>query len=410
MSMNFFKKIGLPSHLFWGYVGLFFFILGATLEQSWFSAYTSELGFSVSQTSLIFTAFGIFGAIAAWFTGTATQIWGVRRIMWLGVIIFYVSSAAMLFWALPTKSYAAILVTYMLRGASYPLFGYSFLVWVNYRTKKEILARACSWFWTFFTIGMGIIGPYYAGALIPWIGEIGVMKTGFIFVALGAIFGLILNRDKIVIPKPEASPAKEFIESITIMFKRPKLGLGVIIKTANDTGKYAFLVILPTFLLGLGFSTSEWLTVWGSINIVNIFANYLFGYLGDKIGWRKVVILFSGTLCGIGTLLIYFLPTIFGHNVVLLFIALSIFGIGLSGYGPLSALMPYLAPDKKGIAISCLNLGCGLSTFVGPMIVSIFEPSFGVKGTMFVIAGFHFLSSILAYFLKTPEESGQVKA
>lgn len=401
---TFLDKMGLPSQLIWGFVGLFLFVLGATIETSWFSSYLSSLGFSSSSVSLIFTAYGIFVMIAAWFTGIGTQVWGVRTMMWLGVIVFFVSSVPLVLIAIPMKSYWLVMGTYMLRGMAYPLFSYSFLVWINYRTDKEILARAASWFWIFFSLGMTIVGPMAASALIPVIGESGLLYTGFIFVGLGAFLALIVNRDKVVLPKSTNSPMKEFVEGITIMFERPRLGISVLVKAINDFGKFGFVIIMPLYLTQFGFSTSEWLTVWGSINIVNIFANYLFGYIGDKIGWRKTVVLFSGTLCGTGTLLLYFAPQVFGHSSIAIFIPLCMYAVGLSAFGPLSALIPNLAPDKKGAAISCLNLGSGLSNFLGPLVVSIFIGPFGNLGAMIAIAVSYYLASILATFLKTPEE------
>ena len=102
--------------------------------------------------------------------------------------------------------------------------------------------------------------------------------------------------------------------------------------------------------------------------------------------------------------MLYFAPQVFGHSTIAIFIPLCIYAIGLSAFGPLSALIPNLAPDKKGAAISCLNLGSGLSNFLGPLVVSIFIGPFGNFGAMMAIAVCYFLASVLATFLKTPEE------
>lgn len=40
-------------------------------------------------------------------------------------------------------------------------------------------------------------------------------------------------------------------------------------------------------------------------------------------------------------------------------IAAGLFGACLAGYVPLSAIMPSLAPENKGAAMSVLNLGQG---------------------------------------------------
>ncbi|WP_281165488.1 MFS transporter [Liquorilactobacillus sicerae] len=399
-----FDRIGLPSKLIWAFIGLLVFILGATIESSWFSSYLSGVGFGAAQVSLVFTIYGVVVALVSWFTGIGTQIWGIRKLMWLGTILYFVGSIPLLLIALPMKSYILILLCYAIRALAYPLFAYSFLVWINYSVKKEVLARATAWFWIFFGGGMTIIGPYLSSALFPIVGRVGVLYLGLAFVLIGAFCSLILNHDHVTLPKSQQPPMKDFTDGILIMFKRPRLGLSVIVKTINDIGKFGYVIVMPLYLKQFGFSTSEWLTVWGSINIVNIFANYVFGYIGDKIGWRKTVTYFAGTLCGVGTFGMYLMPKMFGHSIPLLFLSLCLYAIGLSAFGPLSALIPNLAPDKKGAAISALNLGSGMSNFVGPLIVSIFIGPFGSGGALIAIGVVYLLGSFLASFLKTPEE------
>lgn len=401
---TFFHNIGLPKKLLWAFLGLFLFILGAAIEQSWFSSYLSSLGISSTNVSLIFTVYGIAVAIVSWFTGIGTQSWGIRPLMWAGAIIYFIGTIPLIWIALPAKNYILILIFYTLRGFAYPLFAYSFLVWINYSVKKEVLGRASSWFWIFFGLGMTIVGPYVSSALLPVIGKSGILYLGMLFVLLGTLCALVMNRDHVSIPKSENSALKDFSDGFLIMFKRPRLGVSVIVKAINDVGKFGFVIIMPIYLIDYGFSTSEWLAVWGSINVVNIFFNYVFGYIGDKIGWRKTVTYFSGTLCGLGTLGMLLAPRIFGHNIVALFLSLCLYAIGLSAFGPLSALVPNLAPDRKGDAISALNLGSGLSNFVGPLIVSIFIGPFGSEGALIAIAVVYLLASVLAVFLKTPEE------
>jgi len=76
----------------------------------------------------------------------------------------------------------------------------------------------------------------------------------------------------------------------------------------------------------------------------------------------------------------------------------------MAGYVPLSALFPLLAPDNKGAAMSILNLGAGLSTFLAPAIAGLFFKSLGAGGVLFIYAGCYIVSAILTPFLKTPDE------
>ncbi|MFQ7237450.1 MAG: MFS transporter, partial [Enterococcus hulanensis] len=62
------NKTGIAEELFWGYVGLIFFMLGATIETSWFSSYLTTIGFQVKVVSLLFSFYGIFVAFFSWIT------------------------------------------------------------------------------------------------------------------------------------------------------------------------------------------------------------------------------------------------------------------------------------------------------------------------------------------------------
>ncbi|WP_252902640.1 MFS transporter [Paucilactobacillus hokkaidonensis] len=121
------------------------------------------------------------------------------------------------------------------------------------------------------------------------------------------------------------------------------------------------------------------------------------------------MVYFSGTFCGLGTLGLWLVPVILGHNLIALFMALVLYTIGLGGFVPLSAIIPNLVPENKGAAISALNLGSGLSNFLGPLIVSIFISPFGSAGALIALAVVYFLASPLSYFLKTPDELNQAK-
>src|SRR5438128_1667016 len=81
-----------------------------------------------------------------------------------------------------------------------------------------------------------------------------------------------------------------------------------------------------------------------------------------------------------------------------------LYGATLAAYVPLSALMPSMAPEHKGAAMSALNLGAGASTFVGPAIVGIFIGSLGVVGVMWIYASLYLFSAILTLaFVRAPE-------
>jgi len=74
----------------------------------------------------------------------------------------------------------------------------------------------------------------------------------------------------------------------------------------------------------------------------------------------------------------------FGHIDIFMHVNLNnkmdmLFSIGVAAYAPLSALLPAMVPDNKVEAVSILNLGSGLSNFVGPLLVTLlFEKTSGL--------------------------------
>ncbi|NDO79623.1 MFS transporter [Citrobacter sp. NCU1] len=402
MQQGLWARMGLPRELCWGFIGVFLFITGATIEQSWLSSMLQQRGFSPFDISLLSSIFGLCVAAISWFSGIGAGVLGLRRLMWVATAVYFIGSVPFIFFALPQNNYPLMVATYALRGVAYPLFAYSFLVWINQRCEIRILGRAVSWFWIAFGVGMTIVGPWYSSLMIAKWGETNTLLSGFIFVLCGAFCALVLNRDRPDWQRGQAlGPA--LLEGITVLAREPKMRLAVVVKTINDIGKFSLVILMPVYLPRFGFSIAEWLTIWGLVNVINIFSSYLFGWLGDTIGWRNTVMWFSGTLCGVASLAVCYAPVLFGDSELALFLALSIYAIGLGAFGPLSALIPSLLPQNKGAAISCLNLGSGLSNFAGPFIVTLCVGPFGVEGTLWVIAILYFAASLLTIPLRLPD-------
>lgn len=396
-------RLGLPRELCWGFMGIFLFITGATIEQSWLASLLQQRGFDAVHISLLSSVFGLCVALVSWFSGIGAGVLGLRRLMWAATVIYFIGSVPFIAWALPQGHYPLMVASYALRGVAYPLFAYSFLVWVNQRCEPVILGRAVSWFWIAFGVGMTIVGPWFSGMMIPAFGETTTLLSGFIFVALGAGCALVLNRDRPQWQR-EGNLGDALAEGLRVLVREPRMRLAVLVKTINDIGKFSRVILMPVYLPRFGFSIAQWLAIWGLVNVVNIFANYFFGWLGDTIGWRNTVVWFSGTLCGLGMLAVCYTPVWFGDSETMLFLALALYAVGLGAFGPLSALIPSLLPHNKGAAISCLNLGSGLSNFVGPVIVTLCVAPLGIEGTLWVIAILYFAASLLSVPLTLPEE------
>ncbi|MDO6409647.1 MAG: MFS transporter [Pantoea sp.] len=400
-----FNLLGLPKNLLWGYIGLTIFMIGDGVEQAWISIWLVEKGLSVAEASFLITAYGIAVTLAAWVTGVFVQTLGPRKVMLYGLIAFVVGSIGFIGIGLHSMHMAVMLPFYAIRGIGYPLFAYSFLVWINYSTPLERRSTAVGWFWFTFSLGLSVIGPFFSSLALPVMGEIHVLWTGMGFVIVGATLAIWVNRDKV--PASEIHPfsAAELMKGITIL-QRPVIAMGLVVKSINGVAQYGLATFLPLYLISFGYSKTEWLHMWSAVFVVAIFANLFFGFFGDKFGWRNTILWVGGVGYAIVLVLVWLVPQLLGHNFYVMAFVLCLCGVTMAGYVPLSALFPMLAPESKGAAMSVLNLGAGLGAFIAPAITALFYTSLGAGGVLGIYAGLYILSAVLTPFLKTPDELG----
>lgn len=404
---NFLDRIGIPKALFWGFLGVLVFMIGDGVESGFLSPYLLDKGFSKEDVALLFTVYGLTASIAAWFSGALSDLWGPRRVMMLGLGIWTALQVVFLGFALPTDHFALLLVSYGLRGFGYPLFAYGFLVWVTAVTPRRRLGSAVGWFWFAFTGGLPTLGSLVASFTVPWAGTYRTLWFSLGLVVAGGLVALLLVREPMGrsrLAPPGERPVATLIGSLSIVWRNPRIGTGAVVRTINTAAQFGFLVFLPIFFTDtLGFSLTEWLRLLSAMFATNIFFNLLFGLVGDRLGWQRTVAWFGGVGCATTTLLLYYGTVSAGDNFVVAMVLVSLFGATLAGYVPLSALMPSLAPEHKGQAMSALNLGAGASAFVGPAVVGLFLGPLGVQGVMWVFAGLYLASAAMTLFLTLPE-------
>ncbi|WP_318205017.1 MFS transporter [Streptomyces sp. SCL15-4] len=405
-SRNILDRAGIPKALSWGFLGVLIFMIGDGVESGFLSPYLLDEGLSKDRVALLFTVYGVTASVSAWFSGALSDLWGPRRVMLLGLGIWAALQVAFLGLAVPTHHYVLLVVTYGLRGFGYPLFAYGFLVWVTAVTPRHRLGSAVGWFWFAFTGGLPTLGSLVASFTVPWLGTYRTLWFALALVVAGGLVALLLVREPTGgqrLAPPGERPVATLLGSLSIVWREPRIGAGAVVRTVNTAAQFGFLVFLPVFFTDtLGFSLTEWLRLLAAMFATNIFFNLLFGLVGDRIGWQRTVAWFGGVGCAVTTLLLYYGTSAAGDDFPLAVVLVGLFGATLAGYVPLSALMPSLAPDHKGQAMSALNLGAGASTFVGPAVVGLFLGPLGVEGVMWVFAGLYLASAGLTAFLTLP--------
>jgi polyol permease family len=407
-SRHWLDRLGIFPPLGWGYLGLLLFMIGDGVESGYLSPYLLGRGASQSEVAAIFTVYGVTAAVAAWFSGALSDLWGPRRVMWVGLGIWTAFEVLFLLTLAGAAGYWTVLLSYALRGFGYPLFAYGFLVWITAATPARRLGTAVGWFWFAFTGGLPTLGSLLASFTVPLIGAYNTLWTSLGLVVAGGLISILGTREptgfRRLAPEGE-NPLRTVLSSVTIAWRMPKTAVGCVVRIINTAPQFGFLVFLPVFFTQtVGFTLTAWLRMLSAIFLSNIGWNLLFGVIGDKLGWRRTVALCGGVGSAITTLLLYYVPHVFGANYPLCVIAGVLYGATLAGYVPLSALMPSLAPDHRGAAMSMLNLGAGASTWVGPAIVGLFLAPLGVGGVMWIFAALYVISAVLAWTLKLPAE------
>jgi MFS family permease len=231
---GFVERLGMHPELAIGYLGLLLFMVGDGVEAGFLSPLLRDLHFSASAVALVFTAYGVSAALASWLSGALSDIFGPRKVMWAGLAIWVVFEMPFLLGGIAHANYAVILGSYCLRGFGYPLFAYGFLVWITAVTPQRYLGTAVGWFWSARTGGLPTLGALLASFAVPRMGE---YKTLWVSVGLVVVGGLVTmlgireatgrrplaGKDK---SGSDKNPLALLVESLTIVWKKPKVGLG----------------------------------------------------------------------------------------------------------------------------------------------------------------------------------------
>jgi len=407
-SASLLDRFSFPKPLALGYLGLLLFMVGDGIESGYLAPFLLTKGLSQGQVAVMFAVYGVAAAMAARFSGVLADVRGPRQVMWMGLISWGLFEIFFLIFGIPNANYPMMVIAYGLRGFGYPLFAYGFLVWIAATTSLKRLGSAVGWFWFAFTGGLPTLGSLLASFFIPWIGQYGTLWCSLGFVLVGGmvtLFGVTeATGFRRLLPAGRRSIDSLF-SSVTIAWKKPKTMIGCVVRMINTAPQFGFLVFLPTFFTKtIGFTMSGWLQLLSYMFLSNIIWNLFMGIFGDKLGWRQTVAYVGGVGCAIATLLLYYIPSTFRDHYSLAVLVAVLYGATLAGYVPLSAIMPSLAPENKGAAISMLNLGAAASAWLGPTIVALFIGPLGVAGVIWIFAILHFISGLLALFLTLPPE------
>ena len=403
---SFFERTGLPKALTWGYLGVLIFMMGDGIEQTWLSRYITDAGFNAAE---LFSVYGITVGVSAWLSGVIAETWGVKRTMLAGFILYVLGVAGFASIGMAKMNYPVLLATYAVKGLGYPLFAYTFMVWITYRVEKKVLSSAQGWFWFVFTGGLNVLGAYFGIFAKEHFGVIPTRWTAVLFAAIGAVLALWINKcggNNLFTDQVSSGGFRELLRGLGIMKREPKVLMGGIVRVINTTSQFAFVVFMPLYMAQYGMTDGQWASIWGSIFVMNILFNLIFGIVGDKFGWNRTVVWFGGVGCAVTVLLFYYSPQILNQYWFILLCG-ALWCIMLAGYVPLSALVPSLVEKDKGAAVSVLNLGAGAAAFVGPALVRLLEKPIGYEGIAWTLSALYIVSAVMTHFIRPSAPAGE---
>ena len=381
-------------------------MMGDGIEQTWLSRYITDAGFNAAE---LFSVYGITVGVSAWLSGVIAETWGVKRTMLAGFILYVLGVAGFASIGMAKMNYPVLLATYAVKGLGYPLFAYTFMVWITYRVEKKVLSSAQGWFWFVFTGGLNVLGAYFGIFAKEHFGVIPTLWTAVLFAAIGAVLALWVNKcggNNLFTDQVSSGGFRELLRGLGIMKREPKVLMGGIVRVINTTSQFAFVVFMPLYMAQYGMTDGQWASIWGSIFVMNILFNLIFGIVGDKFGWNRTVVWFGGVGCAVTVLLFYYSPQILNQYWFILLCG-ALWCIMLAGYVPLSALVPSLVEKDKGAAVSVLNLGAGAAAFVGPALVRLLEKPIGYEGIAWTLSALYIVSAVMTHFIRPSAPAGE---
>ncbi|HIW91674.1 MAG TPA: MFS transporter [Candidatus Corynebacterium avicola] len=407
-------RLGIPRALIWGFIGLTIFMIGDGVETNILEPFLrDEHGFSTSRVGTLVTVYGIAVAIAAFFAAALSDLWGPRKVMFLGAVVWVVLELAFLTLALTTSNPWLIFITYGLRGFGYPLFAYGFLVWITAVAPAEDRATGVGWFYVGFSAGLPTLGALTATISLSWL-NFDFYQTLWVslsLVIIGATIAFVGIREQVgrkpLVDNPEEVTAT-LSRGFKLLLKDRRARHVTYIRTINSVPTYAMAVYFPAYFTDeLGWQLGWFLILTTVIYAVNLPFNPLYGRIGDRLGWARTMFWAGAIACAVTLSLVYFTPLIgqalglpdnFVYGVTLFFGAL--FGVSLAGYVPLSAIAVALDPEHPGAAMSTYNLGVGAAVAVGPLLVAVFLPLVGATGLTLIMVGLYLFAAYLSHQLR----------
>ncbi|MEW1819243.1 RbtT/DalT/CsbX family MFS transporter [Arthrobacter sp. NPDC080031] len=411
---SFLDRQGVARPIAWGYLAIALFMTGDGMEAGFLAPFMTGLGINTGFIALLFAFYGLTAAVASWFSGGLSEAWGPKAVMMLGFCLWLALHVVFLV-ALSSNLWTLAFVAYGLRGFAYPLFAYGFFTWIVLVTPSTSMTRAAGWYWFFYLFGFGVAGGYVGAWVIPAVGQLGSLWLEAGFILAGGLLVLILVRALQPAQRPTVSSSvRSVLAGATILKTHPKVGIGGVIRLINAFSIFVFIALLGIYMTQtIGLPIEQWQAIWGTAFLANVLGNVLMGYIASSIGELRVVRWLGAVGCILTCLALFYVPLAIGANFWAILTMAVLWGLSVTGFVPVSAIVPRLAPERMAAAVSVLSLAAALSQMVASLIAALAEP-FGLETVIWVLVATYALAFALTYVLRgiqsTPPGATQVSS
>ncbi len=344
--------------------------------------YARHFGVSISAATFVITAFAFMRLIAAPPAGLLVQRLGERRVYISGLLIVALSTGACAF----AQTYWQLLVFRSLGGLGSAMFTVSSLGLMIRISPENARGRVAGMFSTGFLVGS--VGGPVLGSLTAGLGLAApfVIYGAALMIAAGVVF-VSLRGSTLAAPE-ESDDATVSVRQVL----RHRAYRAALFSNFS-TGWAAFglrIALVPLFVVeGLGYSAGAAGLALATFAIGNVSVVIPSGYLSDRIGRRKLLIV-GLTVSAAATALVGFTSSL-PIFLIAAYVTGAATGIFVS---PQQAAVADIVGNKArgGTAVATFQMMADLGSIVGSLVVgqiaerASFGWAFSVSGAILAVA------------------------
>jgi len=376
------------------FIAQIFSILGFSFAQPFLPFFLSELGIAdrgqqAFWSGIVLGATGVTLCIFAPLWGILSDRYGrkvmVCRSMFAGTVVLLLMSMV--------RTVGQLVACRLLQGAFTGTVAASVALVASVTPQEK----------SGFTLGMmqaaafiGVtIGPLFGGVIADLYGYRAAFRAGAAIIFIGGLLVMFGVKEGFVPPDREkdGNPAG-FFEIIAIggFLTAALIQFGV--QLSNCMINPSFPLIVKEVVPLAENINSRTRAAIASAALAGAFSAALLGFMGDKLGHKKILVLCCATAAVASA------GHFFVFNISVLFLVRILFGLGVAGMLPAANAMIHRVIDKKyigrayGAATSISMMGLALGPFAGGAIAKIS----GLRTPFLVVAA---LNALMAFLIGT---------